>query len=192
MPRRPSKPAPSTDASTTVMRYRADMADMAFQLSLLGHADADLARVFSVPIQTLTTWRKRHPKLDEAIANGRDRADAAVANAYYKRAVGYTQKQQRTVNSKHGVQVVTVEETIPPDPSACRTWLASRHRQGWGEQSTLAITPPPQPSQEGTPRERVHARLAGIFRRGLSAPTDLDPDRKKRFAAARASAETLN
>ena len=70
-------------------RYRPEFAEQARLLCLLGHTDKDLAEAFDVSEATVNNWKAAHPEFLEALARGRARADAKVAQSLYHRALGF-------------------------------------------------------------------------------------------------------
>lgn len=62
---------------------------------------------------TLHEWKKVHPDFSESLKEGKERADANVAQRLYDRAMG---------NGR-----------LPPDVTACIFWLKNRRKQNWRE-----------------------------------------------------------
>ena len=68
------------------------MCERVTRLCLLGCTDEDLARMLEIEVSTLTLWKSKYPELMAAIREGREDADAHIAQAMYHRAKGYSHK----------------------------------------------------------------------------------------------------
>lgn len=89
---------------------------LARRLALLGYHDKWISNIFGIGLKTLQTWLADHPLLRQALVNGRDLADSRVAEALYKRAIGFT--------SPDGTY-------YPPNVRACVYWLNNRQGTKW-------------------------------------------------------------
>ncbi len=119
--------------------YRKEYAQQAFRLCLLGATDQELADFWGVRKQTVYDWRKRHPKLDEAILAGKLDADNKVAQSLYRRALGYSHKAVKIVaDAKTGADhTVDYTERYPPDTTACIFWLKNRRPDLWRDKKEI-------------------------------------------------------
>jgi hypothetical protein len=121
-------------------KWNEDRPREAKELALLGLTDEVMARVMGIGLGTLDGWKRKYPEFLAALNEGKLRADAKVAAALYKRATGYTVKEQH-VNTANGMVVVTeVDKEIPPDPWSAAKWLSLRQRALWSETQRLEIT----------------------------------------------------
>lgn len=68
-------------------KYRKEMCEQATRLCLLGAKDSELAAFFEVSEATLYNWRNEHPEFLEALSDGKENADAAVAKSLYQQAL---------------------------------------------------------------------------------------------------------
>lgn len=125
--------------------YRAEYAEQAFKRCLLGATNKELASYFEVDEATIATWNLKHPKFLNAIKDGRDKADAEVANKMYQRAIGYEHTVEKVVTVSKGngegseTEVVSYTERLPPDTTAAMFWLKNRHTAQWRDRSTLGL-----------------------------------------------------
>lgn len=92
-------------------KYKPEFDDLAFKFALLGATDAELAMCFQVNEQSIKTWYKRQPGFLASITRGKYAADANVAHALYRRALG--------------------DERTPPDTNAASLWLRNRQPAKW-------------------------------------------------------------
>ena len=111
-------------------------------MRLLGYGGHEIAHCLGIGERTLDGWLKEFPSLRDAWDEGGDIADAVVARALYKRAVGYQYSEQK------GMRVV------PPDPAACQYWLNNRQKQLW--QTSTNITGLPAGTDFPPPSIHVH------------------------------------
>lgn len=138
----PKKPAPKKRASGTAApkakigrpsSYRAEYAQQAVKLCRLGATDKELAGFFGVAESTLNLWKRNHPAFSEALKEGKEAADAEVAERLFRRATGYEHKAVKIVadaktGAEHQVEYV---ERYPPDTTACIFWLKNRRPDLW-------------------------------------------------------------
>lgn len=108
--------------------YKVEFNEQAYKLSLLGHTDKDLAVFFEVTETTINNWKIEHPDFFESIKNGKENADAKVAESLYRRATGQVKVTEETESEK-GLYVTTKE--LPPDTTAAIFWLKNRQRKTW-------------------------------------------------------------
>src|SRR5690554_6233051 len=99
-------------------KYKAEFAEQARKLCLLGATDADLAEFFEVSEQTVNTWKKAHPKFLESIKKGKVLADAEVAARLYERATGYSHPEVKVFQNAGEIITHEVEKHYPPDTTA--------------------------------------------------------------------------
>lgn len=125
---------------TTISKWTPKTCEQAYELALLGATDALMAKIFGIDVKTFEHWKRTKPELRDALERGKGEADSKVVAALFKRATGYTIKEQH-VSIFKGVAVVTeVEREIIPDVAACLKWLAIRQRQTWSEVQRVETT----------------------------------------------------
>jgi hypothetical protein len=98
------------------------------------------ARIFNVRDTTIREWIDRYSEFADAIKKGREIADANVAKAPYRRAIGWTQPAVKiatkietlpngtVVKAEH---IVPYVEHFPPDTAAAFIWLKNRRPDLW-------------------------------------------------------------
>lgn len=124
-------------------KYRPGYATQAYHLALLGATDADLARAFAVSDKTISTWKHRQPEFLHALKQGKDQADAKVAQSLYRRALGYSHKAVKIITVAQGnnqgsvVEEVPYVERYPPDTTAAIFWLKNRRPDLWRDKHDL-------------------------------------------------------
>lgn len=115
-------------------KYRKEYAEQVRKFCLLGASNEQIADFFNVTVSTYHLWRNKHPEFDKAVLDGKLMADANVANALYKRAVGFEIKKEKhaSFEGQFTDRVEYTEEVIP-DVGAATKWLKNRQPKIWGE-----------------------------------------------------------
>ncbi|HEV2674134.1 MAG TPA: helix-turn-helix domain-containing protein [Aliidongia sp.] len=119
--------------------YQAEYAEQAKKLCLLGATDAQLADFFGVSRVTIDAWKNTHQEFLDALKDGKDAADAAVAHSLFHRATGYSHKAVKIVaDAKTGMEhIVPFTEHYPPDTTACIFWLKNRQPKAWRDKQEI-------------------------------------------------------
>lgn len=125
-----------------LMTVRDNFLEEVTNYCLLGADDEQLGMFFNVGKDTIEHWIMIHPEFASAVADGRDIADAQVAAAMFKRAVGYEYEAARLVVQNGHAIVHAVTEHVPPDTKAGVFWLTNRARRQWRERRHHEIVPP--------------------------------------------------
>lgn len=112
-------------------KYIKSFAKQAYRHCLLGATDKDLAELFNVSEVTIGTWKKTHPSFLRAVKDGKENADARVAEAMFKRSVGYEHPEDKVFCSNGEVTVVPTIKHYPPDGPTCLNWLKNRQPETW-------------------------------------------------------------
>lgn len=114
-------------------KYLPEFAEQARKLCLLGATDKELADFFQISTGTLHNWKNDHPEFLSSLKEGKDLADAVVAEKLFKRATGYEHKAVKIVADAKtkDEHVVEYTERYPPDTTACIFWLKNRQRDKW-------------------------------------------------------------
>lgn len=131
------RPEPARKPGQRGDTYKPECDEKAFKLSLLGYVDRELAEHFNIAESTLYEWKKRHPSFAEAIANGKELADAEVAHGLYQRAIGMTLPDVHVSAFQGDVIVTPLTKHIAPDPKAAEVWLRNRQSKRWNKSLDL-------------------------------------------------------
>ncbi len=130
---------------------------------MLGYSDKKLADFFNVSEQTINAWKKAHKEFFECLRAGKDKADAEVVSALYRRACGYTVETSKPVNVSDGsgegshVEQHTQEQHFPPEPGAAKMWLVNRQPEHWRDKQDMELT-----GKDGGPIMTAEARRERI------------------------------
>jgi hypothetical protein len=123
-----------------VLRYRPNFADLARKYALLGCQDEKIAELLGVTQAMFARWVAMFPEFAGMLVEGRQLADAEVAQALYQSAVGYSHTAVKFWLSKakdaEGNETVEVIEKVytehfPPNVKAAETWLFNRQPDHW-------------------------------------------------------------
>lgn len=141
-------------------KYKEEFNEMAYNACLLGATDATLADIFEVHVDTIYEWKNNHPEFSESIKKGKYIADSAIANSLYQRAIGCTITKQvaiklttkkPVINKKTGeagrgmmqteeIEIVNLDEQVPPDTTAAIFWLKNRQPREWRDKQEVETT----------------------------------------------------
>lgn len=124
-------------------RYKKEYDELARNYCLLGATNEKLAELFGVTTTTIDNWLKAHKSFLGAVKDGREIADATVAQSLFHRAKGYSHREDKIFCNKDG-DVTTVETVkhYAPDTTACIFWLKNRQREDWRDVKERTINDP--------------------------------------------------
>lgn len=118
-------------------KYKEEYCNQAYDLTLLGMIDTELADHFDIAVTTLNEWKKKYPQFKESLKEGKAIADAKVARSLFKRACGYEYKEVVTFE---GEVIKTTIKEVSPDTGAAMAWLKNRQKDKWRDSKDLNVT----------------------------------------------------
>lgn len=139
-------------------KYKAEFAEQARKMCLLGATDKDLAGFFGVNELTINRWKKDHKEFCKSLKDGKDEADARVAERLFNRALGYSHPEDKIFNNNGEPMVVPTTKHYPPDTTACIFWLKNRQKESWRDKQDHELT-----GKDGGPVEVEHKLSAPIL-----------------------------
>ena len=107
----------------------------------------EIAEEMGVAKSTFCKWVNGSHELSDALNEGRDSADSKVEASLYKRAIGYTVTEKKTIagtdknGAQQAVRVEITEKEVLPDTTACIFWLKNRQPKLWREQQNIVLNP---------------------------------------------------
>lgn len=139
-------------------KFKPEYAKQAFKLCLLGQTDAQLATFFEVNEDTIHEWKKKHLEFSESTKQGKIIADARVAYALYRRAIGYKYEEVTFEKVDNGSLDVFAKDLImteayrkrivvkelPPDVGAALKWLSNRQKDHWRDKLSVELASLPE------------------------------------------------
>jgi transcriptional regulator with XRE-family HTH domain len=121
--------------------YRPEFCELAYECCLIGMTDEGLAEIFGVSEQTINNWKHSYPDFLESITRGKIMADAKVASATFKSAVGeHFVSEDRIIQGVDGQEVVTLKKQIPPDPRSQIWWMKNRQNKLWKDKHEIEVS----------------------------------------------------
>lgn len=123
--------------------YNADYhPDQAHKLALLGLTDNEMADIFAVHRDTVAEWKSRYPAFSDAIARGKDFADAEMAQSLYHRGKGYSHDAVKIFMPQGATEPVYAPYTehYPPDTQAASLWLRNRQGRKWRDKQDIELS----------------------------------------------------
>lgn len=124
-----------------------------YKLALLGLNDKEMATYFEIVEQTLTNWKHKYPEFLGSLTKGKEDADAKVARALYKRALGFKAKDviyediyermEHPDGSVHFIpktKIKTVFREEAPNTAAGIFWLKNRQSGKWRDKQDISHT----------------------------------------------------
>ena len=119
-------------------KYRAEYAEQAYKLALVGATDKQIADFFAVNEATLTRWKRSHEDFCTSLKKGKRESDEAVVKSLRQRALGYAHPEDKIFcNADGDVTTVPTTKHYPPDVTACIFWLKNRQPNLWRDRHEL-------------------------------------------------------
>ncbi len=141
-----AKKAVTAAAKGRPTKYRAEFAEQARKLCLLGATDAELADFFKVNEATINRWKRDHIDFCVSIKKGKLVADAEVADKLFSRATGYDAPDTDIRVVMNQIVETPIIKHYPPDPTSAIFWLKNRQSKRWRdkpEESPDDVPPAP-------------------------------------------------
>jgi hypothetical protein len=140
----PKTPKPKSQPKKTDRPsvFKAEYAEQAKKLCLLGATDVELADFFGVTDRTIYRWQTQFPAFCQALKAGKELADDRVERSLYHRATGYSVEAVKIFMPAKAEQPVYApfREHVPPDTRAMIFWLKNRRPEQWRDKSDIDVT----------------------------------------------------
>lgn len=118
-------------------KYFDGIEKQAYQLSLLGLTNQQMADVWDIKLKTFEYWQKTRREFRIAIKEGRSLANAKVVDSLYQRAIGYSHPETKFFKvgkgKKSRIKPVHTIKHYPPDANAALKILGIRQRDQWAD-----------------------------------------------------------
>lgn len=107
-------------------------------LARRGLSDEDIAKSIGISRSTLYAWKNKYNAISDALKDGKLVADLAVESALFKKAIGFTVTDTKTISFldketgelTEGKSEVTTKHILP-DTLAIMFWLKNRRPDLW-------------------------------------------------------------
>lgn len=116
------------------IKWKPEFVEQAKKLCRLGATNQEMADFFEVGRDTIQHWLRDNEEFKQACKDGKALADAKVAEALYRRALGYKAKAVKHFVDKGEILEAHYIEHYPPDTTACIFWLKNRRPDAWRDQ----------------------------------------------------------
>lgn len=111
--------------------FKPEYVEQVKKFCLLGADDKDLARMFEVDERTINRWKDDHPDFCQSMREGKEIADAEIAQALYHRAKGYSHPEVHISNYQGMITETPLVKHYPPDTAAASLWMRNRQSGKW-------------------------------------------------------------
>lgn len=118
-------------------KYKAEFAEQARKLCLLGATDEELADFFEVCEATINNWKAEHIGFLESIKKGKRMADSEVASKLFHRATGYEHEDTDIKMFEGEIIKTKLVKHYPPDTAAAIFWLKNRQKDRWRDKQEI-------------------------------------------------------
>lgn len=110
-----------------------------------GETDREIITALGIASSTFYLWKHAHPEFSEAVTRGKDVANARIEARAYERAMGLTVKVQkafkvRDADGSESIEVVTLEDELPPDSQMLQFWLKNRNPEQWRDKQEVEVS----------------------------------------------------
>lgn len=136
---RKDKPARKAATAGRPSAYKPEFSEQARKLCLLGATDVKMAEFFGVCEKTLNTWKAKYPEFLQSITQGKEAADAEIAESLFHRAKGYSHPEVHVSNYQGAVTLTPLTKHYPPDTPAASLWLRNRQPRLWRDKMDLEM-----------------------------------------------------
>lgn len=136
-------------------KYQPAFAKRGYRLALLGATVKDMAAVLGVSEGAVEYWMINKKEFSDAVKKGRTEADAKVAHALFKSAIGFERTETVVIQNKiieynretktrtERVEPLLVEypKYYAPNPYAAIKWLSKRQRDNgiWSDNTKIDV-----------------------------------------------------
>lgn len=116
-------------------KWEADFPERVEEMAREGMIEADMAKSLGINVDTLNTYKKRHPEFLVALKRGKKVVDDKVISALFQRASGYSHDDVHISNYQGEITETPITKHYPPDPTSMIFWLKNRCPEEWRDHS---------------------------------------------------------
>ena len=150
---------PVTNDRGRPSEYQPEYAEQAYRLMLLGMTRSQVAQFFEVSEATIYNWCHEYPDFLESIRRGAALADAHVAEALYRRAIGVVLPETHVAQHQGKVILTDLHRHYPPDTQAACMWLKNRQPELWKDKVEIEEKPTITPIDREAMRKNLESAL---------------------------------
>jgi len=164
----PDDPTDVNAAHGKPTNFKFEYLELTERLCMLGLTNRELAHSLGVSEETLDRWLSTYPEFKKAAYEGREGADALVARALFKRAIGYEHPEDdikavaRGGNMGSEIVITPTVKRYAPDTGAASAWLAIRQKEKWKGLGGVGREDTPPVDAAAAVRDAIKAAMAEI------------------------------
>lgn len=120
-------------------KYKAEYAEQARKLCLLGATDQEIADFFEVEVRTIHRWKATYKGFCHSLKAGKEQADDRVERSLYQKAIGYEQDDVKIFmpGGAEAPVYAPYRAKIAPDTTAAIFWLKNRRPELWRDKRDI-------------------------------------------------------
>lgn len=102
--------------------------------------DEEIAQFLDISIQTLNTWKQKHPSFLESLTHAKNFIDNRVVESLANRAFGYTKNETKVFCHEGCIITEDIKVEVEPNVMAQIFWLKNRQRKEWKDRHDTEVT----------------------------------------------------
>lgn len=114
-----------------------DSVQLVSRLVQLGLTNNEIGQALGISKDAFYWMLRKNPELAEVVVAARERPNAAVQAALFKRAVGF---KTREIVLANGRPTKVILNEFPPDVTACIFWLKNKDSENWKDVTHVNLT----------------------------------------------------
>lgn len=121
-------------------KFNETIRDKIMALAGANKTDVEIAEAVGVTERTLNIWKKtKGPQFFQSLKDAKNIADELVEASLFRKAVGYTHKEEKVFCSEGEIITHTVDKHYAPDTTAGIFWLKNRKSQEWRDKVEVGV-----------------------------------------------------
>lgn len=117
-----------------------DYADQIRAIMMNGYDEDDISELFDISRKQMGIWKSQYPEFKKAVEFGYTDADAAVLNALFQTATGYTHDEEKLFMWDGEIIRGDTVKHYKPDVQAIKLWLTNRQRTNWSDRRETEVS----------------------------------------------------
>ena len=113
------------------------------KLARYGLTDEQICDVLGISAHILKRWARHDKQLAWVLRQGKEDADRMVAEALFRKALGFSYDESTVETKDEGGRVTVSEKStrkfVPPDVQAAIMWLVNRNPQNWKAPAQVTV-----------------------------------------------------
>jgi hypothetical protein len=120
--------------------------DIVKSLAAKGYVESQIQDIIHISVATFNNWKKKYPEFLKALREGKQGPIDRTVNTLEKVANGFREIVRKPFvvsdgfNNGSHIEILDVEEFIPPQVSAIRYYLNNRDKQNWSDRQSVELS----------------------------------------------------